>query len=676
VDSIPTQTGNHAFTYYVTAVSNTDGNLLESAPSNELSLTSFGAPGSPVITVPAAASPAPVTGTTAVLSVTATSVADPDEIVYSWATVGTPPASVQFSPNIDDPNGTWTATFMQAGTYVLQATAEDDLSNLASTSDVTVVVQQTATSINITPATANVPLSTGTQTSTQQFSGQILDQFGNTMAGTIAWSNSGSGSISSTGLYTAPTSGTTDTITATDGALSANATATFGASGGSGVTAVGIDQSEIDLSWTAVPSAICYEVYRDTQPNFDPSEANMIADSLSSPSFADFNVEGGPTYYYEVLATTPTTTVLLGAAQSAPGAPITSQPTISSLQAVGVNDLEILLHWSGNSASLAQPAEIQERTDDGTNWSYVGYAAPGESYYLVRGCGPGGSQFMQEGQSYVFRLLTPLAAGELIYPVTATAQVRIPSVAWDLGQDMVVVCAPYHWSLSQLLAGASLNTTGSGDVVAGLTADNSVAMIWADLVNIGYDAYLVPDPNDGGSFSPGATGSAADHVFGDGERLESTINTDGSGRISDEIQHQASIWGTALIPGSGLDVGLLGYSWGGGMTDNISNYLWSSVETPLSMSVVYAGTIDAVQYGTSSPLADSPATIWGGTGFNYYEDYGDFPWYHQPHGALLPGSNVTNSGPYSLTHSSIGIDLPVLVMAELDLYGVFGSLSN
>jgi hypothetical protein len=93
------------------------------------------------------------------------------------------------------------------------------------TSNVTVTVVQTVTSLSVTPG--NVTLA---DRATQQFTATALDQFGQAMAAqpTFTWQvSSGSGTISSTGLYMAPKHGTgTFDVTVSADGLSAVADVT------------------------------------------------------------------------------------------------------------------------------------------------------------------------------------------------------------------------------------------------------------------------------------------------------------------------------------------------------------------------------------------------------------------------------------------------------------------
>jgi len=166
------------------------------------------------------------TSTTASLSVLGADAAGASSLTYSWTTLGTPPAPVAFSANGTNAAQNTTATFSQAGSYTLQATVTDP-SGLTVTSQVTVIVSQTLTSIQVTPGSATVAPG-----GTSQFSATELDQFGNAMAKqpTFTWSlsSSSAGTLSSTGLFTAGSSASGSvTVKAVAGSLTGSATVTI-----------------------------------------------------------------------------------------------------------------------------------------------------------------------------------------------------------------------------------------------------------------------------------------------------------------------------------------------------------------------------------------------------------------------------------------------------------------
>jgi hypothetical protein len=159
------------------------------------------APPAPTVVIPATASASLVTGTTTRLSVQAsddsTGVAS---LRYIWSTVHTPAAA---APPTFSANGTQstTVTFHAAGIYTFRVTITDK-NRLSTTSDVTVRVMQSLTSIQVKASTATVH-----QSQADPFAARAFDQFGAALLiqPIFSWSMAnGIGSVSSTGLYTAP----------------------------------------------------------------------------------------------------------------------------------------------------------------------------------------------------------------------------------------------------------------------------------------------------------------------------------------------------------------------------------------------------------------------------------------------------------------------------------------
>jgi len=190
--------------------------------------------------------PSPVGGTSATLEVPLGSNNNGVEsdngyvnLTYTWATVGTPPAPVTFTqvglPQTETGfvyatgnsfvcDYETTATFTKAGNYSFQVTITDPEGDSITSSDVNVTVNQTLTSIVVTPNPVNVADDT-----TRQFTATGLDQFGNPLTAqpTFTWSSSGLGSVNSSGLYTAPATGTgSATVKASSGSRSGSASVT------------------------------------------------------------------------------------------------------------------------------------------------------------------------------------------------------------------------------------------------------------------------------------------------------------------------------------------------------------------------------------------------------------------------------------------------------------------
>ncbi len=135
-----------------------------------------------------------------------------------WSTTSLPvnaPAPV-FTTN----GSATTAAFAMAGYYTFNARVANAPSIAFAT---TVIVNQTLATITVSPNTASV-----LQGATQQFTPQALDQFRAPMANQqiFAWSAS-VGTISNSGLFTAPNSGSSCTVTVKSGTVAGAATVTL-----------------------------------------------------------------------------------------------------------------------------------------------------------------------------------------------------------------------------------------------------------------------------------------------------------------------------------------------------------------------------------------------------------------------------------------------------------------
>ncbi len=177
----------------------------------------------PTVVVAANATPSPATGTTTALKVVGGDDLGEEGLIYTWATTGTPPAAVTFSANDTNAAKNVTATFTKAGTYAFQATIRD-AGSLTATSNVTVTVNQTLTSVVVSPA--SVSLATD---ATQTFTATGRDQFATalTTQPTFTWTTSGGGTFTSPGIFKAGNvAGGPHTITATSGVRSGTASVT------------------------------------------------------------------------------------------------------------------------------------------------------------------------------------------------------------------------------------------------------------------------------------------------------------------------------------------------------------------------------------------------------------------------------------------------------------------
>ena len=147
-------------------------------------------------------------------------------LTYTWTITRKPSGAGDpaFSVNgTIDANET-TATFNSAGNYVFLVTIRD-AGGLTVTSSVSIDVNQSLSSISVSPASTSVQ-----NTASEQFSAVARDQFGVVLANQPAfvWSvdTGGLGSVSSDGIYTAPETGIgSASVRATAGGVSGAATA-------------------------------------------------------------------------------------------------------------------------------------------------------------------------------------------------------------------------------------------------------------------------------------------------------------------------------------------------------------------------------------------------------------------------------------------------------------------
>ena len=179
----------------------------------------------PLVATSTGASPSAVLvdGTSTILSVPAVDDAGPNNLTYTWSTVGTPPAPATFSTNANNAASNTTVTFAAPGTYNFLVTITD-AGGATTTSTTSVIVDPSVTSIGLNPVAT--PLYAG---ASQQFAATAFDQFGNVLAAQPAflWSIlSGAGSVSSTGVYTAPLSATTAMIQVSAGDVTSSTSVT------------------------------------------------------------------------------------------------------------------------------------------------------------------------------------------------------------------------------------------------------------------------------------------------------------------------------------------------------------------------------------------------------------------------------------------------------------------
>jgi hypothetical protein len=165
-----------------------------------------GANARPVIVVRPSASPVPVVGSMADLTVLADDPAPGSEgdLIYTWVQTFGPGLSM-FGRNADNGAKSTPVTFPRAGAYGYKVTVTDP-GMLSVAAELTVVVPQTPTTARVT-SNASSPLTLG---ETRQFVVAVVDQFGQPIetAGDVEWSIDGRcGTVSAFGRFTATSAG-------------------------------------------------------------------------------------------------------------------------------------------------------------------------------------------------------------------------------------------------------------------------------------------------------------------------------------------------------------------------------------------------------------------------------------------------------------------------------------
>jgi hypothetical protein len=179
----------------------------------------------PTVATAASATPHPVMGMTVNLSVLGADVdTGPGSLTYQWqaTTVPNGAGTPTFSANDSNAARNSTATFTSAGAYVFSVTITDP-EGLTATSSVNVTVNQTLTTIIVSPSTVNIQLQT-----TQQFSATGYDQFGGQLLTQPKWTWTTTTGTITTGGFLTDSSGTAGMVTATSGLF--RGTANFTAS--------------------------------------------------------------------------------------------------------------------------------------------------------------------------------------------------------------------------------------------------------------------------------------------------------------------------------------------------------------------------------------------------------------------------------------------------------------
>ncbi len=177
----------------------------------------------PTIAIPASATPNPVYTTSTQLSVLGADAGGESNLTYTWTTTSSPAGVAAPTFAINDTNASKNdkVTFHGIGAYTFQVLVTN-ATGVSAISTVSVNVNPSLSSFGLTPSKSQLAVN-----QTLQFVASGLDQFGNTIttSTSFVWSvASGGGTVTSSGLYTAPTTGTIATVKVSTGTLNLTST--------------------------------------------------------------------------------------------------------------------------------------------------------------------------------------------------------------------------------------------------------------------------------------------------------------------------------------------------------------------------------------------------------------------------------------------------------------------
>ena len=232
------------------------------------------------------ATPGTVAGKTTSLSVLASDDGGEADLIYTWSAAAKPSGAPDpaFSANGTNAAKNATATFAKPGLYTLRATvADQDGMTVSGTVDVTVA--QTPTTITVAPSRAS--LRPG---QTVQFTATARDQFKGALVSqpAISWTVSGGGSISSSGLFRAASSGHGYfRVRASAGGASGTAVVSvgYGSGGGGGCALAAVPPgTEQALGWALPYAALVLNGLFLAASNFFGVETRRLRDMTAGDS--------------------------------------------------------------------------------------------------------------------------------------------------------------------------------------------------------------------------------------------------------------------------------------------------------------------------------------------------------------------------------------------------------
>jgi hypothetical protein len=442
----------------------------------------------PTVATAASATPNPASGTSAALSVLGADDHGESNLTYSWSVISKPTGALNPSFSLNGANvaKNTTATFSDAGMYTLEVTITDD-GGLSTTSTVNLQINQTLTSISVSPANSALVIS-----SMQQFSSIGFDQFGQNMLTQPAFTwSANAGSINFAGLYTAPMTASSAMVTAASGAVSGSTGVTIVGSN----TAVASPSIVTGLSTTlsvigGATSGVTYTWSILSKPSgaLDPTySAN--ASGAAQTTTATFQQAGG--YTFQVLidnGSSPTTqSVSVTVVQTLGG--IVVMPTSTSLNQNGQTQFSAVSNDQFGNPMATQPALAW------TVQSGVG-AVDDDGLFTAPGSGMTGSAIIAAAFGSTIGTATVTVSNAA--PTVAIAAAAAPSTVTGVSTNLSVLGAD-DGGESNLIYNWTLVGTPPGPVIFSAHNSNDAKNVTATFAQGGAYNFLVTITDAGGA---------------------------------------------------------------------------------------------------------------------------------------------------------------------------------
>ena len=631
----------------------------------------------PTIVNPASASETTVTGTTVNLSVLGGDLRGESTLKYHWDANSDELSHVLFTTNDTNSSKSVIAQFQTFGTYTFTVTVTD-AENRSTSSSVEVNVVQSLVTLVVSPSGTIIPLSSAGNASTFSFHSSGKDQFGaNYALANGQWSVSeGSGTIdASTGVFTAPNEGRSSKITFASNSLEADGFVGFDTTSAN-FAATSLFANTVALTWQKeLPPDETFKIYRGITPNFANSEDNELVDSLSPSHWEDNDVEKGSTYYYQLFDIDSNgARIFLGQTSTTTPQTDSEYPLNAPLdtRAMWVNQFEIFVTWAAfpaQSIPSRYRVEISENGDvPNATWFPTELTLGSATGAIVRRSGRDQLNMLSTSQRYWLRVATATHNGKPTSPFSTATEAEIHQTNYQTQapvSNREVIFGADGWTIDRLTSGMYLARDSHSNLqIAGQSAHlDGPGMIWADLVNKDYNAFLSPIAHD-----DLITRQHKSQILTyDGFRLNQVMGDFGEGLLFDEFSYR---WSQSIEA-----IALFGWSYGGGMADRFSDRLWNQLPRSVVAGVRYVETMDPLVYEQPfNKMNTSPIQKWyNSPSWNAYADN----WYETKDSRHFSEiSYAVNYDRTNVNHSTMGVNSLLLHELEQSMEDAFRDLSH